>query len=127
MFLLLFPPAATGWLDLIDDAESVDGVKSHGRKWVHIAARATVAAEIPPAPGKEIGGSKMRDACGPVGDDWQNGATEGSEHGGCAETGLAAGIAGKEIGRRAPVRHPRKPGLTGWERFESAAVHSPQS
>jgi hypothetical protein len=56
MFILMFPPPATGWLDPIDDAESIEGVKSHGRKWVHIAARATVAA-VSPAPGKEIGGS----------------------------------------------------------------------
>ena len=51
------------------------------------------------------------------------GPTEGNEHGGCAEPRLAAWIAGEEAGRRALARHPRKPGLTGWGRFESAVVH----
>jgi hypothetical protein len=55
MFLLFFPPPATGWLSTRDDAESIEGIVFHGRKWVHTAAR-TVAA-MPTAPGKEIVGT----------------------------------------------------------------------
>ena len=44
MFLLFFAPVATGWLSLIDDAESIDGVRQHRGKWVHTAARSTSPA-----------------------------------------------------------------------------------
>ena len=90
MFLLLFPPAATGWLASTDDAESIEGVMQPGGKWVHTTARATVAATLP-APSKEIGSSKMIAACGPVGD-WWNGAPW-----------LVMGVGRPEVGRGDPA------------------------
>jgi len=53
MFMLFFPPPATGWLSACEDAESIEGIVFHERKWVHTAAR-TVAVALP-APSKEIG------------------------------------------------------------------------
>jgi len=67
MFLLWFPPPATGWQAVLEDAESIEVVKIPEGKWVHTAARATVAATSP-APGKEIGGVAM----GP----WRNWQTD---------------------------------------------------
>jgi hypothetical protein len=71
MLLLFFPPPATGWHVLTDDAESVNGVRQHRRKWVHTAAR-TVATL--PAPGKQIGSVVM----GPW-RNWQRARIRGTE------------------------------------------------
>ena len=55
MFLLFFPPAATGWLSTDTDLEIDDQpTRRPSGKWVHITARTTVAATSP-APSKEIG------------------------------------------------------------------------
>ena len=64
MFLLWFQPPATGWLSAFDlELITDEPTRRHKGKWVHVAARAVSewcsnrwAAELPPAPGKEIGG-----------------------------------------------------------------------
>ena len=114
MFVLFFPPVATGWLgETFDDLDIDDQpTRRQKGKWACIAARAESVVRSNRCSRVAIrAGQRNR---------WR---TEDNEHGGSAEPRLATRIAGKEAGRLAPARHPRKPGLTGWERFESAVVH----
>jgi hypothetical protein len=64
MFVLFFPPPATGWhVNSAFDLETDEPTRRHKGKWVHVAARAVSewrsnrCQQRPPAPGKEIGGS----------------------------------------------------------------------
>jgi hypothetical protein len=54
MFILIFKPAATGWLRTADDNETDEPMRRPLSLSDHTVARAYVAATLP-APGKQIG------------------------------------------------------------------------